>query len=172
MIVLREGNNGFTCMPGNLKVVGERPAARWCLDHSHRVGRWEQRAPCKQRVFGEQGGGAGAPPDEIEIACAIVCLPPSDAAQCSRASIEGNKPQRRGERKVRALENRDPGRDNLGFCRQVYRPPWAHSPGCKLFRRLRYSLGAEITTNFTAISLSLRGYADHNRKLSIHLTYQ
>lgn len=29
MVVLREGNNGFTCMPGNLKVVGE-PAM--CVD--------------------------------------------------------------------------------------------------------------------------------------------
>jgi hypothetical protein len=29
MIVLREGNNGFTCMPGNLKVVGEPPM---CVD--------------------------------------------------------------------------------------------------------------------------------------------
>jgi hypothetical protein len=28
-IVLREGNNGFTCMPGNLKVVGEPPM---CVD--------------------------------------------------------------------------------------------------------------------------------------------
>jgi hypothetical protein len=25
MVVLREGNNGFTCMPGNLNVVGEPP---------------------------------------------------------------------------------------------------------------------------------------------------
>jgi hypothetical protein len=25
MVVLREGNNGFTCMPGNLRVVGEPP---------------------------------------------------------------------------------------------------------------------------------------------------
>src|SRR5260370_7275763 len=25
MVVLREGNNGFTCMPGNPKVVGEPP---------------------------------------------------------------------------------------------------------------------------------------------------
>jgi len=29
MVVLREGNNGFTCMPGNLKVVGEPPM---CVD--------------------------------------------------------------------------------------------------------------------------------------------
>ena len=29
MVVLREGNNGFTCMPGNLKVVGEAPM---CVD--------------------------------------------------------------------------------------------------------------------------------------------
>jgi hypothetical protein len=29
MVVLREGNNGFTCMPGNLKVVGEPPK---CVD--------------------------------------------------------------------------------------------------------------------------------------------
>jgi hypothetical protein len=29
MIVLREGNNGFTCMPGNVKVVGEPPM---CVD--------------------------------------------------------------------------------------------------------------------------------------------
>src|SRR5215469_5302464 len=28
-IVLREGNNGFTCMPGNLKVVGQPPM---CVD--------------------------------------------------------------------------------------------------------------------------------------------
>jgi hypothetical protein len=28
-VVLREGNNGFTCMPGNLKVVGEPPM---CVD--------------------------------------------------------------------------------------------------------------------------------------------
>ena len=27
--MLREGNNGFTCMPGNLKVVGEPPM---CVD--------------------------------------------------------------------------------------------------------------------------------------------
>jgi hypothetical protein len=27
MVVLREGNNGFTCMPGNLKVVGDPPCA-------------------------------------------------------------------------------------------------------------------------------------------------
>ncbi len=31
----------------------------------------------------------GAPPDEIETAFPIVCLPPSEAAHCSRASIEG-----------------------------------------------------------------------------------
>jgi hypothetical protein len=31
MVVLREGNNGFTCMPGNLKVVGEPPM---CVDAS------------------------------------------------------------------------------------------------------------------------------------------
>jgi hypothetical protein len=29
MVVLREGNNGFTCMPGDLKVVGEPPM---CVD--------------------------------------------------------------------------------------------------------------------------------------------
>jgi hypothetical protein len=29
MVVLREGNNGFTCMPGNLEVVGEPPM---CVD--------------------------------------------------------------------------------------------------------------------------------------------
>ncbi len=29
MVVLREGNNGFTCMPGNPKVVGEPPM---CVD--------------------------------------------------------------------------------------------------------------------------------------------
>jgi hypothetical protein len=29
MVILREGNNGFTCMPGNLKVVGEPPM---CVD--------------------------------------------------------------------------------------------------------------------------------------------
>ena len=29
IVVLREGNNGFTCMPGNLKVVGEPPM---CVD--------------------------------------------------------------------------------------------------------------------------------------------
>ena len=29
MVVLREGNNGFTCMPGNLNVVGEPPM---CVD--------------------------------------------------------------------------------------------------------------------------------------------
>jgi hypothetical protein len=29
MVVLRAGNNGFTCMPGNLKVVGEPPK---CVD--------------------------------------------------------------------------------------------------------------------------------------------
>ena len=29
MVVLREGNNGFTCMPGNLKVVGDPPM---CVD--------------------------------------------------------------------------------------------------------------------------------------------
>jgi hypothetical protein len=29
MVVLREGNNGFTCMPGNVKVVGEPPM---CVD--------------------------------------------------------------------------------------------------------------------------------------------
>jgi hypothetical protein len=29
MVVLREGNNGFTCMPGNLKVVAEPPM---CVD--------------------------------------------------------------------------------------------------------------------------------------------
>jgi hypothetical protein len=29
MVVLREGNNGFTCMPGNLKVVGQPPM---CVD--------------------------------------------------------------------------------------------------------------------------------------------
>jgi hypothetical protein len=29
MVVLREGGNGFTCMPGNLKVVGEPPM---CVD--------------------------------------------------------------------------------------------------------------------------------------------
>jgi hypothetical protein len=28
-VVLREGNNGFTCMPGNLEVVGEPPM---CVD--------------------------------------------------------------------------------------------------------------------------------------------
>ena len=31
----------------------------------------------------------GAPPEEIETACAMVCLPPSEAAHASRASIEG-----------------------------------------------------------------------------------
>jgi hypothetical protein len=31
----------------------------------------------------------GAPPDEIETAFPIVCLPPSEAAHCSRTSIEG-----------------------------------------------------------------------------------
>jgi len=36
MLVLREGNNGFTCMPGNLKVVGEPPM---CVD-----------APSMQRI--------------------------------------------------------------------------------------------------------------------------
>ena len=29
LVVLREGSNGFTCMPGNLKVVGEPPM---CVD--------------------------------------------------------------------------------------------------------------------------------------------
>lgn len=29
MVVLREGNNGFTCMPGNPKAVGEPPM---CVD--------------------------------------------------------------------------------------------------------------------------------------------
>ena len=29
MVVLREGSNGFTCMPGNLKVVGQPPM---CVD--------------------------------------------------------------------------------------------------------------------------------------------
>jgi hypothetical protein len=29
MVILREGNNGFTCMPGNLSVVGEPPM---CVD--------------------------------------------------------------------------------------------------------------------------------------------
>jgi hypothetical protein len=28
-VILREGNNGFTCMPGNLKVIGEPPM---CVD--------------------------------------------------------------------------------------------------------------------------------------------
>jgi hypothetical protein len=28
-VVLRDGNNGFTCMPGNLKVVGQPPM---CVD--------------------------------------------------------------------------------------------------------------------------------------------
>jgi len=38
MVVLRQGNNGFTCMPGNLKVVGEPPmcvdaaSLRWFAD--------------------------------------------------------------------------------------------------------------------------------------------
>jgi len=38
VVVLREGNNGFTCMPGNLKVVGEppmcvdEPAMQWYRD--------------------------------------------------------------------------------------------------------------------------------------------
>ena len=31
----------------------------------------------------------GAPPEEIETACAMVCLPPSEAAHASRAFIEG-----------------------------------------------------------------------------------
>ena len=33
-VVLREGNNGFTCMPGNLKVVGEPPMC--CLLYTSR----------------------------------------------------------------------------------------------------------------------------------------
>jgi hypothetical protein len=38
MVVLREGNNGFTCMPGNLRVVGDPPmcsdaaAMQWSAD--------------------------------------------------------------------------------------------------------------------------------------------
>ena len=30
MVVLREGDNGFTCMPGNPKVVGDPPMLRGC----------------------------------------------------------------------------------------------------------------------------------------------
>ena len=33
MVVLRQGNNGFTCMPGNPKVVGEPPM---CVDEASR----------------------------------------------------------------------------------------------------------------------------------------
>jgi hypothetical protein len=43
MIVLREGNNGFTCMPGNQKVVADppmcvdAPALQWYADaHAHK----------------------------------------------------------------------------------------------------------------------------------------
>jgi hypothetical protein len=42
MVVLREGNNGFTCMPGNPKVIGEPPfcandaALQWMADFKAR----------------------------------------------------------------------------------------------------------------------------------------
>jgi 8-oxo-dGTP pyrophosphatase MutT (NUDIX family) len=53
MVVLREGNNGFTCMPGNLNVVGEPPtcvdgaAMQWYEEWSqHRSANLSERGGC------------------------------------------------------------------------------------------------------------------------------
>src|SRR6201981_2020375 len=85
-----------------------------------------------------------------------------------------NKPQRCGGTEVRPPENRVPWSRQPWSCPQVSRLPWAHGPGCKLFRRLRHPLDADKSplTSLSFLSSLLRGYADHNRELSIHLVYQ
>ena len=51
LVVLREGSNGFTCMPGNLKVVGEPPmcvdaaAMQWYDDAKARKQKPTNRVP-------------------------------------------------------------------------------------------------------------------------------
>jgi hypothetical protein len=68
---------------------------------------------------------------------------------------KGNSPQRCGGTEVRPPENRALRSRQSWFCRQVSRRPWAHGPGCKRFRRLRYRLGADKSPlTFTAISFS------------------
>src|ERR1700745_3248124 len=84
---------------------------------------------------------------------------------------KGNKPQQCGGREVRPPENRVRWSRQSWFCRQVSRLPWAHDSGCKLFRRLRRPLDADKSplTSLSFRSPLLRGYADHNRELSINL---